>query len=285
MSAGQVRVVAITDDTGTLITQQRYLPFGAERIDVGTIAQTDFGFTSQRDLDEGMGGLMDYRARFYSPYLNRFLQPDSLIPDANNPQAWNRYSYVFNRPVNLNDPTGHCPWCVLAIQLIGLTIAMGQIPSDVRQENPNNWGDPDVMVTGIFIYLGAPEIVGAAGEGLMGVGQLIKSPRIFSAGYSMYSTATQNTFAVQTSSQNNNDSMYKIRSPKELVNEYKIDLKTNPATEPYVRPSYSVTASQRASVQNKPCVYCGRIADVQIADHKTPSLLNIIKRAQLILKA
>ncbi len=108
MSAGQVRVVAITDDTGTLITQQRYLPFGAERTDVGTIAQTDFGFTSQRDLDEGMGGLMDYRARFYSPYLNRFLQPDSLIPDQTNPQAWNRFSYVVNRPINLNDPTGHC---------------------------------------------------------------------------------------------------------------------------------------------------------------------------------
>jgi hypothetical protein len=50
---------------------------------------------------------MDYKARFYSPYLNRFIQPDSLIPDAQNPQAWNRYSYVKNNPVNFNDPTGH----------------------------------------------------------------------------------------------------------------------------------------------------------------------------------
>jgi hypothetical protein len=30
-----------------------------------------------------------------------------LIPDPSNPQAWNRYSYVMNRPVNFNDPTGH----------------------------------------------------------------------------------------------------------------------------------------------------------------------------------
>lgn len=52
---------------------------------------------------------MDYRARFFSPHLGRFLQPDSLIPDANNPQVWNRYSYVMNRPVNFNDPTGHDP--------------------------------------------------------------------------------------------------------------------------------------------------------------------------------
>ncbi len=42
-----------------------------------------------------------------SSYINHFLQPDSLIPDPSNPQAWNRYVYVMNRPVNFNDPTGH----------------------------------------------------------------------------------------------------------------------------------------------------------------------------------
>ena len=35
------------------------------------------------------------------------MQPDTLIPDLSNPQSWNRYSYVTNRPVNFNDPTGH----------------------------------------------------------------------------------------------------------------------------------------------------------------------------------
>ncbi len=47
------------------------------------------------------------KARFYSPYLNRFVQPDTLIPSPANPQAFNRYSYVMNSPVNFNDPTGH----------------------------------------------------------------------------------------------------------------------------------------------------------------------------------
>ena len=42
-----------------------------------------------------------------SPYINRFVQPDTLIPDLSNPQSWNRYSYVTNRPVNFSDPTGH----------------------------------------------------------------------------------------------------------------------------------------------------------------------------------
>jgi hypothetical protein len=52
-----------------------------------------------------MGGLMDYNARFYSPMLGRFIQPDSMTPDG--PQGLNRYSYVSNNPVNFNDPTGH----------------------------------------------------------------------------------------------------------------------------------------------------------------------------------
>jgi RHS repeat-associated protein len=96
-----------TDDSGSLISEQRYLPFGQVREDVGTIAETDFGYTGQRALSDM--GLMDYKARFYSATLMRFLQPDSLIPDLANPQSLNRYAYVRNNAVNFNDPTGHWP--------------------------------------------------------------------------------------------------------------------------------------------------------------------------------
>ncbi|MFZ5904485.1 MAG: DUF6973 domain-containing protein [Chloroflexota bacterium] len=101
-------VVAVTNSNGTLTSQQRYLPFGEVRtIPNSPITITDFGFTGQRLLDSGMGGIMDYRARFYSPYLNRFTQPDTIIPNPSNPQSWNRYSYVVNRPTGLTDPSGH----------------------------------------------------------------------------------------------------------------------------------------------------------------------------------
>ena len=50
---------------------------------------------------------MDYRARFYDSSIGRFIQPDTLIPGPTSPQSWNRYSYVTNRPTNLNDPTGN----------------------------------------------------------------------------------------------------------------------------------------------------------------------------------
>jgi hypothetical protein len=35
------------------------------------------------------------------------LQPDSLIPDPANPQAWNRFSYGLNNPLRYTDPSGH----------------------------------------------------------------------------------------------------------------------------------------------------------------------------------
>ncbi len=97
-------MVSITDNNGSVISQQRYLPFGQVRANIGIIPQTDFGYTGQRNLDSGIG-LMDYRARFYSSSLGRFIQPDTITPDMT--QGLNRYSYVNNNPVNFNDPSGH----------------------------------------------------------------------------------------------------------------------------------------------------------------------------------
>jgi RHS repeat-associated protein len=98
---------AVVDGSGTLLSQQRYLPFGEVRADTNPpyITQTDFTYTGQRNLTGT--GLMDYRARFYSVSLGRFIQPDSIIPNPVNPQSWNRFSYVRNNPVRFNDPTGH----------------------------------------------------------------------------------------------------------------------------------------------------------------------------------
>ena len=98
-------IVAVTNASGTLVSQQRYLPFGEVRTDVDTITETDFGYTGQRDVPNL--GLMDYRARFYDSYITHFTQPDSIVPDPYNPQALNRYAYVLNNPLKYTDPSGH----------------------------------------------------------------------------------------------------------------------------------------------------------------------------------
>src|SRR6185436_18614833 len=52
---------------------------------------------------------LDYfLARYYSSTQGRFTSPDPLHSSAihTNPQSWNRYSYVGNRPTIIIDPTG-----------------------------------------------------------------------------------------------------------------------------------------------------------------------------------
>jgi hypothetical protein len=40
-------VVAVANASGTLVSQQRYLPFGQVRTNVGSITQADYGYTGQ----------------------------------------------------------------------------------------------------------------------------------------------------------------------------------------------------------------------------------------------
>ncbi len=102
-------VSVVLSATGTVLEQQRYLPFGGVRTDLPSpnyrITNTDFTYTGQRNLPDT--GLMDYKARFYSPSLGRFIQPDTIVPGAANPQSFNRYSYVSNNPIEYTDPSGH----------------------------------------------------------------------------------------------------------------------------------------------------------------------------------
>jgi RHS repeat-associated protein len=91
-------IVEVFDDTGGIFSEERYLPFGKVRTDIGPAAQTDFGYIFQRNLPEM--GLMDYKARFYNPCIMEFQQPDTV-------GMGNRYAYVYNNPINFNDPSGH----------------------------------------------------------------------------------------------------------------------------------------------------------------------------------
>jgi hypothetical protein len=47
-------------------------------------------------------------ARYYSSGFGRFMSPDLLSGSSGYPQSWNRYSYVYNNPLNATDPSGMC---------------------------------------------------------------------------------------------------------------------------------------------------------------------------------
>jgi len=51
---------------------------------------------------------MFFNARWLDPVLGRFAQADTIIPEASQgTQAWDRYAFVNNSPLNFVDPTGH----------------------------------------------------------------------------------------------------------------------------------------------------------------------------------
>jgi RHS repeat-associated protein len=55
-------------------------------------------------------GLYYYGARYYDPTIGRFISADTIVPSSMNPQALNRYSYVYNNPLKYIDPTGQWGW-------------------------------------------------------------------------------------------------------------------------------------------------------------------------------
>ena len=105
MGADIVNSTSNTRDENGVTAQQRYTPFGEVRID-GNLA-TDHTYTGQ--VNDETTGLAFYNARYYDPATARFITPDSIVPNPNDGQDYNRYSYVRNNPVKYSDPTGNEP--------------------------------------------------------------------------------------------------------------------------------------------------------------------------------
>jgi hypothetical protein len=68
---------------------------------------------------------MYYGARYYDSYLNRWTQPDTIVPDPLDPQSLNRYSYVLNNPIRYADPSGHGGPVLLLAFVNPVTVATG----------------------------------------------------------------------------------------------------------------------------------------------------------------
>lgn len=89
--------LALSDSTGTIQASYTYEPFGNTTI-TGT-SSNPYQYTGREN--DGVG-IYFYRARYYSPALQRFLSEDPL-QFATGP---NFYQYAFNDPVAFEDPIG-----------------------------------------------------------------------------------------------------------------------------------------------------------------------------------
>lgn len=89
-------IVALSDNTGAVTNRYAYSPWG----ECGDLSGTSFGFTGQTiDLDTN---LYNFKRRYYSAELARFLQPDPL----GRRSGLNLLFYVKNDPLNSTDPFG-----------------------------------------------------------------------------------------------------------------------------------------------------------------------------------
>ena len=105
---------AIVTDAAINIERDSYDAWGRRRNPDGTpdtscslTSQTNRGYTGQEMLDSQC--LINMNARIYDPTLGHFQSADSIVSDPMYGQAYNRYGYVYGRPLGLVDPSGRDP--------------------------------------------------------------------------------------------------------------------------------------------------------------------------------
>jgi hypothetical protein len=119
-----------------------------------------------------------YNSRWYDPALGRFVQPDSIIPSQTDPLSWDRYCYTLNNPVRYNDPSGHCPWCVVIGAVVGAAVGYGaQVVNNYQNDVANPWTTNisaeailGGAVAGATVGLGVGVVSVLAGGGAAAVG-------------------------------------------------------------------------------------------------------------------
>ena len=109
-------VSAVADTNGNLVSTTLYEPWGTTRYENGDDV-TDYGYTGQ--MQEG--DIYFYNARWYDPSIGRFMQADTIIPlQVQGTQAFDRYAYVINNPINYVDPGGD--FAITTAILIGVGV-------------------------------------------------------------------------------------------------------------------------------------------------------------------
>ncbi len=104
----------VTNESGAVVEDTNYKPFGEPLYD----AKSRFLYTGKEQDSES--GLMYYGARYYSPNVGRFYQPDPMIQFPYAPQSLNRYSYVQNNPYKFTDESGN--FITLPAAVIGAVV-------------------------------------------------------------------------------------------------------------------------------------------------------------------
>lgn len=184
-------IAKITDSSGAITLTESFTAYGNRRnpttwsgaapaADLTTSATiTRQGYTWQTAL--GNMGLNHMNGRVQDAITGVFLSADPYISEPTNPQNYNRYSYVYNNPITLTDPSGF------------------------KSCNGNTWayygycpGDWDVGTPYAIGYTGGPSMSGF-GSGALLDSSICYTASLTAAGSTQTSTACNAIKAGQTS--------------------------------------------------------------------------------------
>ena len=164
-------VVQLTDDSGKVIKDYEYDSFGNE---VNPDKKDENPFRYCGEYYDRETETIYLRARYYQPYLGRFLTRDTYTGEEDDPLSLHLYTYCGNDGVNKADPSGNIFETILDIASIGHSIYT--LVTEPSWENVANlaW---DVGAT---IVPGVPgSYVGKAGKA---ISKVVKSSKAVQKG-------------------------------------------------------------------------------------------------------
>jgi len=119
----QGSLIALTDESGTVVERYAYDPWGARRNpDNWTLADTrtswivNRGYTGHEHLDAF--GIINMNGRVYDPLTAMFFSPDPYVQAPGKWLNYNRYGYCFGNPLKYTDPSGE--WLLAALAIYGV---------------------------------------------------------------------------------------------------------------------------------------------------------------------
>jgi RHS repeat-associated protein len=152
-------VTAVSNGSGQLAYRSTYKAFGEMSRSAYDLPTTRLGYTSR---ETSVGGLVQYRSRYYDPSAGRFLQQDSWHGSELLPPSLHRYAYVHNNPIRYNDPTGHVVNGLMAtVGLIALSaLLLGAAPDKIGHFL-SGFGATVLLTIAIGWFVPNPNIIAA----------------------------------------------------------------------------------------------------------------------------
>ncbi len=169
--------LSLSNVQGASVSVYAYEPFGKTAV-TGT-SPNPLQFTGrENDAIE----VYNYRARYYSTILHRFIQEDPIETLPIGSQVLNRYSYVYNDPLSYRDPSGQIaqipPLLVTGAIMGGIGAATGAIAQGVPVFSAQfaaltTLGIANGIAAGAFASVGVPIPPAAFGAITSGVSNFI----------------------------------------------------------------------------------------------------------------